>query len=113
LTEPTLSTAAADHLVELKTAPRVHRTDIEKKIYDVNYVVNGTLTICIIEMWNGFQVVGTSACADPANFDRNIGERYAYDAAFKQLWSLEGYLLREKLYEDQQSIHEAEKALFD
>ena len=113
MTEPTLSTAAADHLVELKTAPRVHRTDIEKKIYDVNYVVNGTLTICIIEMWNGFQVVGTSACADPANFDRNIGERYAYDAAFKQLWPLEGYLLREKLYEDQKSIHEAEKALFD
>jgi hypothetical protein len=49
-------------------------------------------------MKSGFQFVGTSTPASPANFDAEIGERYAYDNAFKQIWTHEGYLLRELLH---------------
>lgn len=55
------------------------------------------LTIAITKMSNGFMVHGVSAPASPQNFDAEVGKRYAYDNAFKQLWQLEGYLLREWL----------------
>lgn len=88
----------ADALVETKTAPRVTAQSIEARIAKVEYVRHGaTTTICFITMVNGYVADGLSACASPENFDPAIGERYAYDAAFKKLWSLEAYLLLEKL----------------
>lgn len=58
-----------------------------------------TTTVCSIRMVNGFDVHGTSNCVDPANFDAVIGERVAFNEAFDKLWALEGYLLKEKLYQ--------------
>ena len=46
---------------------------------------------------NGFKVVGKSAPASPENFDPEKGRELAYEDAFRQLWPLEGYLLRERL----------------
>jgi hypothetical protein len=54
-------------------------------------------TICFIILSNGFEIVGTSACVDPANFNQEIGEKIARDDAINKLWSLEGYLLQQKL----------------
>lgn len=60
-----------------------------------------TLTICVLELKNGFSVTGESACASPENFDQMEGQKYAYENAFEKLWVLEGYLLKQKLYEFQ------------
>lgn len=62
------------------------------------------LTVCVLTLKNGFQVVGKSACADPANFNAELGQKIAYDDAFRQIWALEGYLLREQLYTEQQQL---------
>ena len=59
------------------------------------------MTICVIVTTSGFVVVGKSAPADPANFDEAYGRRLAREEAVKQLWPLEGYLLREKLYQEE------------
>lgn len=56
-----------------------------------------TLTLCVMTMVNGYFVTGESACADPANYNQEIGESVAYGNAFAKLWALEGYLLRERL----------------
>lgn len=63
------------------------------------HVEGTTLTICIIKMVNGFTVTGESACADPANFDAQIGVELAHANAFEKLWQLEGYLLKERMYQ--------------
>lgn len=55
------------------------------------------LTVCILVLDNGFTIVGKSAPASPENFDKDYGEKLAYEDAIRQLWPLEGYLLREKL----------------
>lgn len=55
------------------------------------------LTICVIELQNGFTVLGSSACADPAKFDAEIGRRLARSDAVSKIWPLEGYLLKESL----------------
>jgi hypothetical protein len=65
------------------------------------------LTICVLELANGYTVLGKSACASPENFDAELGKRIAREDAVKQIWPLEGYLLRQQLHED--ALLEAEK----
>ena len=55
------------------------------------------MTLYVIIMRNGFTVIGKSAPACPANFDAALGRKLAREDAIRQLWPLEGYLLREKL----------------
>lgn len=55
------------------------------------------LTICILTMKNGFMVIGKSAPADAANFNVDVGRKFAFEDAVRQVWPLEGYLLRDKL----------------
>ncbi len=61
-----------------------------------------TLTICVLVLRNGFSVTGESACADPANFDAQIGKKIARAAAIEKIWMVEGYLLRQRLYEEKE-----------
>lgn len=80
------------------TAPRVTLESMEAKIVSEDYIVHeGILTLCILKMQNGFYAVGESAPASPANFDPELGKKFAYENAIRQLWKLEGYALREKL----------------
>ena len=57
------------------------------------------LTFCVIVLKNGFTVTGESACVSPDNFDAEIGKKIAYQNAREKIWMLEGYLLKQKLYE--------------
>lgn len=100
-TEPKLTLDEAKAVVATKVHPRVTEESIKAKIASVDYTtlnVGNTLgTLCIITMRNGWMSTGFSAPADTRNFDAEVGQRYAYDNAFKPLWQLEGYLLREQL----------------
>lgn len=58
-----------------------------------------TLTFCVLVLKNGFTVTGESACASPENFDPEIGKKIAYQNSREKIWMLEGYLLKQKLYE--------------
>lgn len=79
-------------------APRVTLDSMEAKITSESYVVHeGILTICIIKMANGFYVTGESAPASPANFNADLGRKFAREQAMRKLWGFEGYALREKL----------------
>ncbi|EHF9646229.1 hypothetical protein J3738_003975 [Salmonella enterica] len=55
------------------------------------------LTICVLILRNGFTVTGESACVSPNNFDAEIGRKAARQKAIDKIWTLEGYLLKEKL----------------
>lgn len=96
--EPALTLSQAQALVATLPNPRVTEQSIKEKIEKVEYyIVNEIGTLCVIKMQNGWISTGFSAPADPANYDEAVGQRYAYDNAFKPLWQLEGYLLRDKL----------------
>ena len=101
-------------------APRLTPEDIDKAIVDQYYFTAAnaqwgadpntsaligmhkqleTLTFCVLILKNGFTVTGESACASPDNFDAEIGKKIAYQNAREKIWMLEGYLLKQKLYE--------------
>jgi len=50
---------------------------------------------------SGFTILGRAACVDPANFVLETGRKYAREDAENQLWKLEGYLLQNKLHEQE------------
>jgi alpha-D-ribose 1-methylphosphonate 5-triphosphate synthase subunit PhnG len=52
-----------------------------------------TLTVCCLELVNGYCVTGTSACVSRELYDKEVGERLAFDDAKRQIWHLEGYVL--------------------
>ena len=83
-------------------APRLTPDSIDDAIKYVAYhVFNGScLTVCCLTLKNDFTVTGESACASPENFDRAIGEKIAFNNARDKVWALEGYLLKQRLFED-------------
>jgi hypothetical protein len=83
------------------TAPRVTPEHIEQIAVAGSYYVfpGTTVTVCCLTLRNGFTVIGESACADPANFNQDIGRKLAYANAKNKIWRLEGYLLRQRIHE--------------
>jgi hypothetical protein len=77
----------------MKITPEI----IRENIFDYRFYVDGVLTICVLEMRNGFKFVGHSACADPAEYSQTVGEKLAYDDAFRQTWSHMGFMLRDRI----------------
>src|SRR5579872_1273005 len=82
-------------------APRLTPASIDDAIMGEQYHVFGgtTVTVCCLTLKNGFSVVGMSAAASLENFDFEIGQRIAREDARRQIWQLEGYLLKQRLHE--------------
>lgn len=94
-----ISNERLDELLAASPSPdRLTPDYLKSKIVKSDFhLLGGTLTVCVITTANGFTVTGESACASPANYNKEIGEKVAYDNAFQKLWPLEGYLLKEKM----------------
>lgn len=106
---PTYGMVAQDQAqAAVAVAPRVNLDEMTKKIVNTVYYKHDHLTICVVEMENGFFLVGQSAPASIENFDEDIGCELAYEDCIKQLWRLEGYILKQKLH-DERKAEEANK----
>lgn len=82
-------------------APRLNPQMIDEAIISEQYHVfaGTTLTVCALTLRNGYIVTGESAAASAENFDQAIGRKIARENARNKIWGLEGYLLRQKLFE--------------
>jgi hypothetical protein len=48
-------------------------------------------TVCLLTLENGFEIVGTSACVDPAMFDSTLGKQYSLVDALNELDAHNGF----------------------
>jgi len=82
-------------------APRLTPSAIDGTIVDELYYIfpGTTVTVCCLKLKNGFTVVGESAAVSQENFDVEIGRKVARENARNKIWALEGYLLKQKLFE--------------
>jgi len=60
-------------------------------------------TVCLLTLDNGFEVVGTSSCIDPKDYDQRTGAAIAYENAVEKLWELYWFLEHEKKDEPETS----------
>jgi len=88
------------------TAPRLTPAVIDGAISSEQYYVppGTTLTLCTLILRNGFTVTGESAAASPENFDAEIGRKIARENARQKIWALEGYLLKQWLYDQTSAV---------
>jgi hypothetical protein len=84
------------------TAPRILPEQIEATIVGETYTVlpSGRVTVCELALVNGFTVRGESSVVSIENFDAEIGRAFSRKKAVDQIWPLEAYLLKQRLYED-------------
>lgn len=83
-----------------KTPNRVSLDSIVEKITHIDYIYpdrHPHMTLAIVTLRNGFIFVGKTAPADPENFNEDLGKKFAYEDAVRQIWPMEAYLLREKM----------------
>lgn len=57
-------------------------------------------TIVACKLPNGFVIVESSSCVDPANYDEDMGVDICMKNIERKVWELEGYLLQNQLYMD-------------
>jgi len=86
-----------NELIERSKAPRVTYEALLDNIVKETFYQHDLLTICVLDLSNGFTVLGQSACADPANFMEDVGQRLARKDAENKIWMLMGYELKSKV----------------
>ena len=82
-------------------APRITPSRLEEVIVSEQFHVfpGTTFTTCLLTLENGYTVVGESACASPENFNAELGRKIARENAKNKIWQLEGYLLKQSLFD--------------
>ncbi len=92
-------------IAEDLNAPRCTTDNITETIEGEDYhVFNGVLTVCCLTLRNGFTVTGESGCASPENFNQKLGEKIAYDKARAKIFQLEGYLLKQRIFDGEITV---------
>lgn len=80
---------------------KVNESDIYAAIQHelTKYVLlpDGRTTVCLLTLDNGYTVRGESSCVDKANYDREVGEQWAFKDAFRKVWPLLGFRLADQL----------------
>jgi hypothetical protein len=72
---------------------------LDKQVRSVAQVKLGAkTTVVLITTKNGFEIVGTSACVNPADFNEGIGIHYALVDALNKLDELLGFARQQELF---------------
>ena len=95
-----LGTISAAALVATLPERKLTKEFLESEIDTVEYNRFGdTNTHCTIKTKSGFSFTGESACVDPNNYNKELGEKYAYENAFNKMWTPYGFWLHKALAE--------------
>lgn len=70
----------------------------ESKFEDLKLGTKSTVVLCTLP--NGFQIIESSSCVDPANYDHGLGVDLCKKRIADKLWVLEGYVLQQRVHEN-------------
>ena len=80
-----------------KTPNRISLAFIESRIKDEVCLLVPDMphvTVLVMVLDNGFIVIGKSVPADPANYDPDLGMKFAREDCIRQCWPLYAFALR-------------------
>jgi hypothetical protein len=72
----------------VQTGFRITLDDLKARVASVEYLERGVLTVCMIQLDNGWWLTGDSAPVDPNNYNAEKGREFAYDDALRKAWPL-------------------------
>ena len=65
----------------------------------------GCCTVVTMQLPNGYVLVESSGCIDPAEYDHDCGVDLCVKALERRIWQLEGYLGKQAFHESQEAAH--------
>lgn len=65
------------------------------KVEDVK--LGAKSTVVSVTLPNGFVIIESSSCVDPANYDHELGKKICLGRVVDKVWMLEGYRLQASL----------------
>ena len=79
---------------------KVSKDQVMEAIVDKSFTLLpcGRTTICTLTLESGFTVRGEASVVDLTEFIQELGEKYAYEDALKQVWQFLGYDLAKKMH---------------
>lgn len=93
-----LGTISAMALVSALPERKLTKEFLESEIERAEYNrMTSTITHCTIVTKSGFTFTGESACVDPNNYNKELGEKFAYENAFEKMWMPYGFWLHKAL----------------
>lgn len=60
-------------------------------------------TVVTMQLPNGFVLVESSGCIDPAAYDRDLGVHLCVEALKRKIWQLEGYRGKQAFHDGQEA----------
>jgi hypothetical protein len=73
------------------------RDFLEQYITKKQFTIMGEkTTVCCITVYNGHEIIGTSACLDPKDFNADIGELLSYERALEEMNKFFGFLEQDR-----------------
>lgn len=79
-------------LNEKNFVPVEHVRDLIANAHIEVFTVFGNCTVVVLQLPNGFTVVESSGCIDPANYSEEIGKEICLKRIEDKIWMLEGYV---------------------
>ena len=80
---------------KLKTGVSISQQMVNDFIKDIEVTTMGQKnTVVRVTLVNGFELVESSACVDPANYDETIGADICLEKIKDKIWFLLGFLLQ-------------------
>lgn len=74
---------------------------MESIIEKIEYsIISKKTAICLITLYNGFEVVGVSSCVNAEKFVEHLGKRLAYEDAKRKVSILKGFTEQQRRYLD-------------
>jgi hypothetical protein len=82
--------------MKTKLTPEDIKSVINASSVAVTKLGEKTTVVCVT-LPNGFEIIESSSCVDPANYDYELGESIAMKRIEDKIWMLEGYLLQSEI----------------
>lgn len=82
--------------------PRLNmETILDQIIKEEYHVFESKVGVCVLTLRNGYTVTGINeGSVSPSNFDPKLSKMLAMDNAIDKIWALEGYRLKQYLFEN-------------
>jgi len=96
------ATIGAPNTSILQQRTRVTQDDIDSTLLASTWSVSKIgqkTTVALLTLPSGFEIVGTSACVDPANYNEDIGSDIAKRRCIDKLWAINGVFFEYELWE--------------
>lgn len=84
----------------VRTKNTVTQNMVDNILEEAKFIIDSVFDKCTIvtcQLPNGFVIVESSSCVDPANYDEDMGIDICMKNIERKVWELEGYKLQDKL----------------